>query len=133
MVKSYHLPPKVLQSSLVYVHLPHAEVPLRGQQAALVADELAEALPDERALLGDAAVEGHRLRVGPQPRMQLSVRACAICSHRVAFPTPGTFLCLYVAYPNLPLAGLKAASQRLVHNNLVHTMTCAALAVALLP
>ena len=57
-------------------HLPHAEAPLRVQQRHLVLHQLPEAAPDERALLGDAAVEGDRLRVGAQARMQLPIRAC---------------------------------------------------------
>ena len=51
-------------------HLQHAKPPLLAQHPRLVLHHVAEGGPQHLALLGHAAVEGHALRVGAQPRLR---------------------------------------------------------------
>lgn len=57
--------------------LPHAEEPLRPQQLGAVLHKAAEGGRDQATLLLDAAIEGHRLCICAQPRLQLPVGACS--------------------------------------------------------
>lgn len=54
-------------------HLPHGEAPLSVEQLDLVPHQLLELGHDQAPLLLYAPIERHRLRVRPQPRMQLPV------------------------------------------------------------
>ena len=56
--------------------LPHAVGPVGAQHALQVLGNAPEGVPDQAALLADAAVEGHALRVGHQALLQAPVALC---------------------------------------------------------
>lgn len=58
------------------VHLPHGKAPLGVEQLDLVPNQLLELAHYEVALLFNAPIECHWLRVRPEPCVQLPVRPC---------------------------------------------------------
>ena len=62
--------------------LPHAEAPLGGQKRGFMASQFREFVRDQASFLFNAIVEGHRLGIGAQARVQMSVRSC---DHRKSF------------------------------------------------
>ena len=64
---------KMCLVALFWTYLPHTEEPLRVQQVGAVAGELPKVSGDQGPFLGNPAVEGNRLGVGPKPCLQLPV------------------------------------------------------------
>ena len=60
-----------------FADLDHAKLPLLGQDAAVVLQQLLEAVGDDFTLLLNAAIEGYRLRIAAQTRLKMPVQTCS--------------------------------------------------------
>ncbi len=64
--------------------LDHAKLPLLGEEAAMVPQQLLEAVGDDFTLLLNATIEGHWLCIVAQPGLQMPIQPC-IHQHTVSY------------------------------------------------